>query len=115
MRSSRRYPDYWAFIGHRLSGVALALFLPVHFHVLGMALHEGERLDALLAFTEIGLVKVAEAVLVLLLSLHLIFGLRLLALEIFPWRSPTSTRESWIGWGAAISLMLGTLYLAGVF
>lgn len=70
-------------LAHRLSGLALALFLPVHFWVLGRAL----ELDAFLAWTEQPLVKFAEWSLVLLLALHLAGGLRVLVLEFLPWRN----------------------------
>lgn len=69
-------------LAHRLSGVALALFLPAHFWVLSRAL----QLDAFLAWTEQPAVKAAEWGLVTLLALHLAGGLRVLALEFLPWR-----------------------------
>jgi fumarate reductase subunit D len=67
---------------HRLSGIALALFLPAHFYVLSRAL----ELDEFLVWTEQPLVKFAEWGLVVLLALHLAGGLRVLALEFLPWR-----------------------------
>jgi fumarate reductase subunit D len=67
---------------HRLSGIALALFLPVHFYVLSRAL----ELDEFLVWTEQPLVKFAEWGLVVLLALHLAGGVRVLALEFLPWR-----------------------------
>ena len=70
---------------HRVSGLALALFLPLHFYVLGLALNDAAGLDSFLRWTDYPLVKFAEAVLVLLLSLHLFGGLRLLAVEFLPW------------------------------
>ena len=36
---------------HRFSGLALALFLPLHFYVLGLALNDAARLDAFLNWT----------------------------------------------------------------
>jgi len=72
---------------HRLSGVALALFLPAHFWVLSRAL----QLDAFLAWTEQPAVKLAEWGLVTLLALHLAGGLRVLALELLPWRGWAKT------------------------
>ena len=69
-------------LAHRLSGIALAVFLPVHFWVLARAL----ELDAFLAWTEQPAVKAAEWGLVTLLALHLAGGLRVLALEFLPWR-----------------------------
>ena len=69
-------------LAHRLSGLALAVFLPVHFWVLARAL----ELDAFLAWTEQPAVKVVEWGLVTLLALHLAGGVRVLVLEFLPWR-----------------------------
>ena len=41
---ARNHPAYWAFLVHRLSGVLLSLFIPLHFWVLGQALHGEARL-----------------------------------------------------------------------
>ena len=65
---------------HRISGVALALFLPLHFWTLGNALQGS------LAWSEQPLVKVGEWLIVLALAAHLGGGLRVLALEFLPWR-----------------------------
>ena len=67
---------------HRLSGIALAVFLPLHFWVLSRAF----ELDAFLKWTEQPLVKAVEWALVHALALHLGCGLRVLALEFLPWR-----------------------------
>ena len=66
---------------HRISGVALALFLPVHFWALG----KGLQLDAFLRWTEQPLVKFAEWGIVVLLAAHLGGGLRVLAIEFLDW------------------------------
>jgi len=81
----RGHPLWIAWLIHRLSGLALAVFLPVHFLVLGLALTDTAALDGVLRWTESPLVKAAETGLVLLLGLHLFGGLRLLALEFLPW------------------------------
>ena len=86
MKRARSHPGWWAFIVHRVSGIALALFLPAHFLVLGTALAGGARLDEFLRWTDRPLVKAAEWILVMLLAAHLAGGLRLLALEFLPWR-----------------------------
>jgi fumarate reductase subunit D len=78
----RQHASYWAFVVHRLSGLALALFLPLHFWALGNAL----QLDAFLAWTEQPLVKLGEWGIVVALAAHLGGGLRILALELLPWR-----------------------------
>ena len=49
----------WVAMVHRLSGIALALFLPLHFWALGNAM----QLDGFLAWTEQPLVKAKKVVL----------------------------------------------------
>ena len=71
---------------HRLSGLALAAFLPVHFLVLGLAIQGEARLDTFLRWSEQPLVKFAETGLVALVVVHLLGGLRLLVLENLSWR-----------------------------
>lgn len=110
-RRDRRHAGYAAFLAHRLSGVLLALFLPLHFLTLGLALEGAQELDAFLALTELPGVKASEWALVVLLGLHLTFGLRVLALEFLPWRG---LRKHWIGWGAGLALAAGLLFVAGV-
>jgi fumarate reductase subunit D len=82
----RNHPAYWAFLVHRISGLALALFLPAHFYLLGTALEGAAVLDAKLAWTHQPMVVFAEWGLITLLAAHLAGGLRLLALELLPWR-----------------------------
>lgn len=48
----RRSPLWIASLIHRLSGLALAMFLPIHFFVLGLAFGGGDRLDAFLRFRD---------------------------------------------------------------
>lgn len=111
----RRDRAYLAFLGHRLSGLGLALFLPLHFLVLALALESGGELDAFLSFAELPYVKAAEWGLVVLLCLHLLFGLRLLALEFHPWKSRQADRRGWILPGFVLSLIVGGVFLAGAF
>jgi len=87
VRPSRNHAGYRAFLVHRISGLALAAFLPLHFWALGNALEGEARLGAFLAWSEQPLVKLAEWGLVLLLAAHLSGGLRLLALEFLPWQN----------------------------
>jgi succinate dehydrogenase subunit D len=101
-RTHRHQPLWWAFVLHRLSGLALAAFLPLHFLVLGSALNGEAALDGVLAWTESGLVKLAEMGLVFLLALHMLGGLRLLALEFLPWRDGQATLAAVAGSASAI-------------
>ena len=84
MRPSQQHRNFLAFAGHRISGLALAIFLPFHFLVLGLALEGDHDLNAFLDWSRQPLVKLAETVLIFLLVLHLGFGLRLLLVEFFP-------------------------------
>ena len=83
---ARNHPAWWAFLVHRLSGLALALFLPLHFWALGQAIQCEAQLETFLRWADAPLVKFAEWGLVLLLAAHLTGGLRLLTLEFLPWR-----------------------------
>ncbi len=91
VRPHRRHPLWLAYMLHRLSGLALALFLPVHLYVLALALTHPARLDAFLAFAENPVVKLMEFGLVFLLAVHFFGGLRLLALEFLPWSARQKT------------------------
>ena len=86
MKAGRNHPAWWAFVVHRISGIALVLFLPAHFWFLGSALQGEARMQSLLVWTEQPLVVAGEWILVTLLAAHLAGGLRLLALELLPWR-----------------------------
>ena len=70
MNRARNHPAYWAFLVHRVSGIALALFLPAHFWFLGSALQGAAALDAKIAWTEQPLVIAGEWLLVMGLAAH---------------------------------------------
>jgi len=86
MSGKRAHTAWWAFLVHRVSGIALALFLPAHFLALGTALAGEEAFDTFLRWSEQPAVVFSEWVLVMLLAAHLAGGLRILALEFLPWR-----------------------------
>ena len=105
MRQSQKHTSYFAFLGHRLSGLGLAIFLPFHFLVLGLALEQGNSLDDFLKWSDQPLVKIAEWGLVGLLAIHLAFGLRLLVLEYLPWAGQRKNLI-WMGGGFAATAAL---------
>jgi fumarate reductase subunit D len=111
LRSSRNHPGFWAFAAHRISGVALALFLPVHFLLLGTAMEGAAALDDALALTDNPLVRFAEWGLVVLLTVHLMAGLRVLVLEFLPWRD---SMKRLIALGAAVAALIGMIFLVQV-
>jgi fumarate reductase subunit D len=96
----KRESSYWAAIVHRISGIALALFLPLHFWALSTAL----ELDAFLAWTRQPLVKLAEWAIVVALAAHLAAGLRVLALEFLPWHD---RQKALAATAAAVTVAVG--------
>jgi len=84
-RAYRRNILWNAALIHRLSGIGLAVFLPLHFLVLGLAIEGAGKLDGLLTLAQMPGVKLAEAGLIFLLVVHFLGGLRLLAIENLRW------------------------------
>jgi fumarate reductase subunit D len=99
-------------MAHRLSGLGLAIFLPVHFLALGLAINGEARLDSFLRWSEQPLVKLAETGLVFLLTVHLLGGLRVLVIENFAWRDGQKQLATL---AAAISAIIAFVFLARVF
>ena len=108
MRASHKQPGFAAALIHRLSGIALAIFLPFHFLALGTALSGADALDSLLAITANPIVKLSEAGLVLALAAHLSLGLRLLAIEFLDFRERSSTV---LAGCAAVAIGFGLAFL----
>ncbi|MBM3598293.1 MAG: succinate dehydrogenase [Alphaproteobacteria bacterium] len=108
----RTHAAYIAFLIHRLSGIGLAVFLPLHFLALGQAIQGPQALDGFLDWSRQPLVKAAEAGLVLLLAAHLTGGLRVLAIEAGSTRAMT---RAVISLGLAASLAIALMFLLGVW
>jgi fumarate reductase subunit D len=110
---AHRHPAWWAFLVHRVSGLLLAVFLPLHFWVLSRALQGQAALEQVLRFTDQPVFKIGEWVLVVLLSLHMMGGVRLLLIEFGPWSGP---RKNWIaataGFAAAAGLVFALALIA---
>lgn len=99
---------------HRLSGVALSLFLPLHFWALGQALEDAGNFETFLRWTDHGLVKLSEIGLVLLLAAHLSGGIRLLLLEFQPWPASPKWQQGALSLAAGISAAFGLLFALNV-
>ena len=111
IRASHRQPGFWAAVLLRLSGIALTIFLPLHFLALGTALQGAAALDTFLTATNNPLVKAAEFGLVIALALHLGLGLRILAIEFLPaWRERTAAVVA-----ASVTLALGLRAAVAVY
>jgi len=92
---------YWAFLVHRISGLLLSLFLPLHFLVLAQALRGEAALGALLRWSQTPPVEASEVALVFLLAAHLAGGLRLLFIEWGGWRAEAQPALLALSGGAA--------------
>lgn len=90
MRASHKQRGFIAAMLHRLSGIALAIFLPLHFLALGTALNGANALDSFLTLTRNPLIEAAEFGLVAALALHMTLGLRVLAIEFLDFREKTA-------------------------
>ncbi len=108
IRETHLRPGFLAALLHRLSGVALAVFLPLHFIALGTALGGANALQSFLALTHHWPVRIAEWGLVSALALHMVLGLRVLALEWLSFRERTAVVVSGC---VAGSLAVGLLFL----
>lgn len=105
MRASHIQRGFIAAMLHRLSGIALAIFLPLHFLALATALNGANALDAFLELTRQPLVKFAEWGIVLALAVHMTLGLRVLAIEFFHFHEKTL---------AALSVCVATVFAVGL-
>jgi fumarate reductase subunit D len=105
---ARGHAGFAAFVVHRVSGIVLALFLPVHFFALSQALSDPRALDGFLEWTRRPAVKFAETMLVLALAVHLAGGVRLLFVEFVGWRA--EWQKTAIALVAAASLACALLF-----
>jgi fumarate reductase subunit D len=113
MRLAHRTGVLWtAALVHRLSGLALAIFLPLHFLALGLAIEGEARLENFLRWSDAPLVKLAESGLVFLLLVHMLGGLRLLVIENLEWRNGQKQLATL---AAALSAVIALIFLARVF
>jgi fumarate reductase subunit D len=99
---NRRNALWMAAMVHRISGLALACFLPLHFLTLGLALQGEARLEGTLRWMDNPLFKTGETILVFLLAVHMLGGIRVLLIENMPWRDGQK------------NLAFGALALAGL-
>lgn len=104
---AKAHPAYWAFLVHRLSGLVLALFLPLHFWALGQSIRGEAALDGFIRFADRPLFKFGEWGLVVLLSLHMMGGMRLLLIEFGEWSGP---RNNWIAGAAGFGIATGLAF-----
>src|SRR6202008_4409828 len=105
MRASHKQPGYVAAVLHRLSGIALAIFLPLHFLALATALNGAKALDSFLSVTRNPVVEVLEFGLGVARAIHMTLGLRVLGVEFFDFREKTL---------AALSVCVAAVFAVGL-
>src|ERR1035441_4188289 len=97
---------------HRISGLALAAFLPLDFLVLGLAIRDGERLNGFFRWTEEPLVKWAETLLIFFFTVHMFGGLRLLVVENMNWYD---VQKQLATLAVGVSAIIAFVFLSRVF
>ncbi len=107
----RGQPGYIAFAIHRISGLCLALFLPVHLYIISLLLDNPEQFDAFLNWTSAPLVKLSETILIVLAAAHLAGGIRILAIE---WFAVPYQHARLIAAVVVFAIAAGALFLAAV-
>ncbi len=98
-------PGRLAALLHRLSGLALAIFVPFHVLALATVLNGADALDRFLCLSKDPLVNLSETGLVAALALHMALGLRVLAIEFLGVRERT---------GTAVSACIGVAFAFGL-
>ena len=83
---ARRHAGWWAFVVHRVSGLALSIFLPLHLLALGQSMRGEVALGEFLRWADQPIFKFAVWGLTVLLAIHLLGGIRLLWIEFLPWK-----------------------------
>ena len=110
---ARMHVGYWAFVAHRVSGLGLALFLPLHFWVLGLALSGEAALDGFLRVSDQPAFQFGEWGLVVLLAVHAMGGVRILLIEFAPWSGQRKDLVAWTVGGAVAAGLAFALALVG--
>ena len=99
---------YLAFACHRISGLLLACFIPLHFLMLSQSLRGATGFERSLGLTDFWVFKFGEWVLVVLLAIHFGGGIRILIIEFGSWRG---LRKGWIEISILFAIGCGLLFL----
>jgi len=96
---------------HRLSGLALAIFLPFHFLTLGLAIEGEASLEKFLRWSDQPLVKLAESGLIFLLMVHMVGGMRVFIIENLAWHDQ---QKELAAVAAAVAALVAFILLARI-
>jgi fumarate reductase subunit D len=101
-------PGFLAAMLHRLSGIALAIYMPMHIKALGTAHGGADSFQSFLGVTHNWFVRIAEWGLVTALGLHMTLGIRVLAIE---WLAVQERGAIVVSSCVAGSMTVGLLFL----
>jgi len=82
----------WAFYLHRISGIGIALFLPLHILDIAVYAFIPEKFDDLHAIYGSTVMRIFECGLLFALLFHALNGLRIIAVDFFDWSTRTSVK-----------------------
>jgi fumarate reductase subunit D len=111
LAARRRHHGFVAFLLHRLSGIVLAVFLPVHFLTLGLAIEGADAMQTFLDVADSAVVKLFEIGLVVALVAHLMGGLRLIMLEWWRWDNQHAT---WLSLSLGVGCFMGLMFALSI-
>ena len=97
---------------HRVSGLLLVLFLPLHFLVLGLAIDGEARLQSAIALDAAAAGEARGDGLVILLAVHLLGGLRVLFVEGATYREG---QKRLVAIAAASAIAIGAVFVVAAF
>jgi fumarate reductase subunit D len=107
LRAAAGQPLFWAKLIHRVSGLVLAFFLPIHFWALSHALDGAAALSRVMRISDNSLYKASEWALVLLLALHMTGGLRILWMEKL---DISASLKDALAWCVGISFLIAMIF-----
>jgi len=104
------HPGTWSWLLHRITGVALTLYLFMHFWVLSSATQGREAFDQRLAQVQMPLFKILEVLLIAIIAFHLWNGLRIILVD-FALFTKAQRRLLWAALAAFVLTMAYTAYV----
>ncbi len=93
---------------HRISGLSLAIFLPIHLLVLAQLLHAPGHVELFLSWTQTPVAKILETGLVALAAVHLAGGVRIVVYE---WMTTELRHGLWLAAGVGFAFLFAVLFL----
>ena len=107
----------WMWVVHRATGVAIFFFLVVHVIDTSLVRVSPEAYNEVMNTYKTPIFGLVEAGLVAAIILHAFNGLRIIAIDTWPWALKHQRALVWVVWGIMIVLMAGFLprHLSNVF